>query len=400
MAVSGRVVGGTVLAAVTSAALATAIPAVPATAGSFTALDTCAAGSGTVTASVDCRDADKPLVAAALAAAAPEIVNLLGGIGAPPTSTAAVILGDGTARIHGTGLAVGVQTSSIAALGVPGGSADADAVTPLSGAIAGAFARGSARATAVSGVSVALSGSGTAQALAVGGSATALNALGARAVRCVALYATASADGVGSCTSILVVFTAENTAGSPVWTYAVVDPTSFRVTMIGLVPVPEFSRDLVRVSVGGPTGVTVASDVFPGVAPTSAAVSPPPAVTLTARSALGRSAAAHTTPVTTASAPTEPTEPTETVTPHASTTASVTVPTQTETTPSTTASEDSGGAHRKDDDDTTPGFTVRPTTSSTPSASTTPTTPSTSSSSPSASTTSGGSATPSEAAAG
>ncbi len=133
MTVVGRAAGGAAVAVgVTSAALVAAIPAVPvAAAAPYTVLAHCTAGSGTVTASVDCRDADTPLIADALAAAAPQIVSLLGSIGVQPTSTAAVILGDGTARIHGTGLAVGVQTGSAGLLGIPGGSADANAVTTL-----------------------------------------------------------------------------------------------------------------------------------------------------------------------------------------------------------------------------------------------------------------------------
>ncbi|MBJ7290442.1 hypothetical protein [Williamsia sp.] len=256
---------GAVAAAVTSVAVVggATVPTAPAAAAPFVLSQKCAGGSGTVASNVNCQNSVASPIGSVIGAALPDdLTAVLKFLKIDLNSSAIVIASNGTATISGTGFALAAQALNAPLIGGVGGTSTANAVTPLSAALAIGTGKGTASATAVSGVAVAAAGSGTASAVSVGGVATAINILGIKNVTCTALYGHASADGVGACTSVLYIFTAKNAAGSDVWTFAIADPTSFTLGGDGALPIPHFARDLIRVSVGGPSGVRVGTDLF------------------------------------------------------------------------------------------------------------------------------------------
>lgn len=278
--------------------------AAPASAIDLGPLKECAGGSGVSNNAVDCTGSIDPPVAGLLPALGiPLAINSTASGRAPLVIppiliTPEIVVDPGsTAEISGLGLAIANSQ-----LGY--GHAEANAWGFLSAAVAvkapqlpyvpivsaGNFTTGTAKATSLPlGVTVAVSGTGDASATALGGFATAIGDLGGLVenVSCIALFAQASHSDVGSCTGLLFIFTVSQEAGVPGYVFAIADPTSLEIlgdTGLIPLPIPHFSRDILRINFGGPSGISFESDVVPSATQTSARVAAPvPEATVTSQ---------------------------------------------------------------------------------------------------------------------
>ncbi|HEY9312544.1 MAG TPA: hypothetical protein VIQ49_09690 [Williamsia sp.] len=260
-------------------------------------IESCEGGSGTVNANVDCQWSIDPPVTALLpalgvdldlnsAATAREDVDItlvpdwLDWFDVIPD----LEIGGTTAKITGPGLAY--ANSLFAA---PGSSAEAHAWGFLSGAVAVtlppdsiddliAMEPGHTKAISLPlGVTIAAAGSGQATAIALGGFATAVGFTDlVENVSCMALVSYASHSNVGTCAGVLFIFSVSQVAGSPEYVFAIADPTSLTfLSDQGLIPlpIPSFDRDILRVGVGGSSGIRVETDLFETPNSTSTSVS-------------------------------------------------------------------------------------------------------------------------------
>ncbi|MGJ0118259.1 hypothetical protein ACQ7HM_03540 [Williamsia sp. MIQD14] len=229
----------------------------------------CVAGSNEVKSNVDCSGSTAPVIGTLVEQLIPsQVAQVLDTLGIGVDSKAVVVGGNGTASIKGSGFTIAANTLSGGLLFPTGGAAKATAVDPFSGAVAVSTGSGNATSTGILGVAITAASSGqTADAFALGGLASAINVSvpllsPVTNVSCLAVFGQASASGVGSCTSVLFIFTQRNAAGSPITYFSIADPTSFTLGD-GVIPIPRFTRDLIRIGVGGPNGITVESGLAP-----------------------------------------------------------------------------------------------------------------------------------------
>lgn len=292
---------GVATAAVMTAAMGASVTlgSAPASAVDVLTFHECTAGSGVKTSTVDCKDSiappligvldqlgvDLPITSTA-AARAPIIIPPLILLGVEITPEIVVDPGS-TAKISGVGVAYANSQ-----LGT--GHAEANAWGFVSAAVAlNALGGGTATATSLPlGITIAASDSGTSTAFAIGGIATAIDVIGvAQNVSCLGLVTYASASDIGSCAGLLFLFSVEQAAGSPEYVFAIADPTSLQILSNdgGLIPlpIPQFTRDILRIGVGGPGGIRVESDLVPPTATSTlasarVAAAPEPSVTAVA----------------------------------------------------------------------------------------------------------------------
>lgn len=364
-----------------------------ATAAPYQLVQDCVAGSNAVTSNVDCSGSTAPVIGTLVKQLVPaQVSQILTTLGIGVDSKAVVAFGNGTASIKGSGFTIAANTLSGGLIFPTGGAAKATAVDPFSGAVAISTGSGNATSTGILGVAITAAGSDqTANAFALGGLASAINVTvpllsPVTNVSCLAVFGHASASGVGSCTSVLFIFTQTNAAGSPITYFSIADPTSFTLGD-GVIPIPRFTRDLVRIGVGGPNGITVESGAAPQLGTGGGTLSPSRnLVTLSAPQALGKisttnlrtafaPAAQSASPVDTQNDPvpaaddstasTDTTTETGPVTPASVTPppaqpSSITPGPQTGTVATTQTTDSTTGNHRKPDTDTSTGFSITP----------------------------------------
>ncbi|MDF0531989.1 hypothetical protein P0W64_19075 [Tsukamurella sp. 8F] len=305
-----------VAAATVSVALAvtTALGATGFGTGTANALNQTACTGGNASSSTDpyfggtadCRGSRVPVLGAVLKAIIPAdtysgIEDMLGDV----LASAAVAGTTGsTATITGDGIAFAYSLYS------SNGSSEADTVGPLSAAIAinanvldepGAFsgdpAAGNARAIALplgAAISVTTGNAGDAgdgnleatgdadtTAVALGGLGAAWRTKvygfgGSNGVSCMAALCYAS-NGTTTEYGIGWLFNVQTTTDGPGITFNISDPTSLTTTdasiLFASIPIPVFSRNLLSVTVGGDSPISVGSDVLDALSGAASAVS-------------------------------------------------------------------------------------------------------------------------------